>query len=296
MARILAEAGYPADFDVSSLGSPDDLIRNSWIDGRPTPGGFFAPPHLGPGWSPDLQAGQLAIYLGETLRRRHGGQWRVARPGEREAFLPVLQLPNGLSTNPFVAVGHCMGGGPSLSEYASSVAALAEGRMLDGNPAHCCPESRRPTRPEKVRPIDVMQVIESFAGSAANWLTERGYLADYSPASLAGLDKFITENAPDWGPMWEGDFKPEDIPHYLPVLRRVVALGCYIGEVLRQQHGGEVVLAQAQRARRSAVVAAGVSEQFVRLYGLGRGHAAAVRVVGCVLRPLRRRLRRGPSN
>lgn len=84
-----------------------------------------------------------------------------------------------------------------------------------------------------------MHVVETFAGTAAGWLREKGLPADCGPASLACLDQFITDNAPEWGPMWEGDLRPEDVPQHSPMLRRVFALGCYIGKSLRRKHGGK---------------------------------------------------------
>ena len=128
MAGMLSEAGYPADFDVSSLGRLDDLISRNTTDGRPNPGWFFAPPHRGPDASLDARSGALGMYLGEALRRRHGGQWRLARPGEPWQWGPVLQFPNGVTIDPIQAVVDRVLGGPAVSEYASAAAAFAEGR------------------------------------------------------------------------------------------------------------------------------------------------------------------------
>jgi hypothetical protein len=132
MAGMLAEAGYPGDSDVSDMNRLDELIRDHTADGRPRPGGFFAPPHRGPDASLEARVGALGMYLGEALRRRHGGRWRLARPGEPWPWGPVLQFPNGATTDPIQAVADRVHGGRDVSEYVAAAVTTAEGRVPDG--------------------------------------------------------------------------------------------------------------------------------------------------------------------
>jgi hypothetical protein len=86
--------------------------------------------------------------------------------------------------------------------------------------------------------FDLVHLTETWARAAVDWLSEDVGPADFGPASLARLDQYIADNAPKWGPMWEGDLGRADIPRNLHLHQRVLGLGCYIGEALRRRHGG----------------------------------------------------------
>jgi hypothetical protein len=70
---------------------------------------------------------------------------------------------------------------------------------------------------------------------AAKWIAEalatEGYHADFSVASLAEIDRFFNENAPNGKPL-PGGLLDENVGE------RLFALGCYLGEVLRKSAGG----------------------------------------------------------
>src|SRR5262245_25113711 len=80
-------------------------------------------------------------------------------------------------------------------------------------------------------------VIED-ASKASAWiataLSSSGYIADFSPASLWQIDRFFDEQA-QGGTAKPGGLLSQDLGS------RLFAVGAYIGEVIRREHGGEWV-------------------------------------------------------
>jgi len=77
---------------------------------------------------------------------------------------------------------------------------------------------------------------------AANWiaaaLQSSGYLADFNPSSLWEIDRFFDENTRQ-GQAVPGGRLAESAG------TRLFALGCYVGEVIRRNVGGEWVADEA---------------------------------------------------
>jgi hypothetical protein len=69
IALTLWASGYVADFSLDSLKEIDRFLDEHTCDGRAVPGGLLSE-----------QLGQrvfaLGSYVGEVIRRRHGGEWR----------------------------------------------------------------------------------------------------------------------------------------------------------------------------------------------------------------------------
>jgi hypothetical protein len=69
ISRALSQSGYEADFSLESLKEIDRFFEEQAVDGRAKPGGFL---------SQELGARVFALgaYVGEVIRRHHGGQWQ----------------------------------------------------------------------------------------------------------------------------------------------------------------------------------------------------------------------------
>lgn len=71
---------------------------------------------------------------------------------------------------------------------------------------------------------------------AAEWiskaLSESGYRADFSPASIWEIERFFDENSRDGVPVKNGLLDTN-------IGARLFALGSYVGEVIRRNNGGE---------------------------------------------------------
>jgi hypothetical protein len=78
--------------------------------------------------------------------------------------------------------------------------------------------------------------IVADAVAMAEWvsqaLSRSGYRADFAPASLAEIDRFLDEQCADGQPT-RGGLLAEDTG------RMLFAVGAYVGEVLRREMGGE---------------------------------------------------------
>ena len=73
--------------------------------------------------------------------------------------------------------------------------------------------------------------IPVAAASIAKALDSSGYRADFSPGSIAEVERFFVEHTQDGRPL-AGGLLSERLG------QRLFSLGCYCGEVLRLQHGG----------------------------------------------------------
>lgn len=81
-----------------------------------------------------------------------------------------------------------------------------------------------------------MPTIVEDMGTGSAWiakaLTSSGYATDFSPASLWEIDRFFDDHAPG------GQIKRRGLLSK-QLGQRMVALGAYVGEVLRRELGGE---------------------------------------------------------
>lgn len=81
-----------------------------------------------------------------------------------------------------------------------------------------------------------MASLKEDIDSMANWVSEAlkssGYRADFSPNSLAEIERFFSEQVKN-GVVVEGGFLSEEVG------TRLFAIGSYCGEVLRREIGGE---------------------------------------------------------
>jgi hypothetical protein len=76
----------------------------------------------------------------------------------------------------------------------------------------------------------LLEDIPSAAVAAGRALTQSGYAADFSPASLWQVEKYFADNTRNGKP--RGDLSRD-------TGKRLFALGCYVGEVIRRARGGE---------------------------------------------------------
>jgi len=93
--------------------------------------------------------------------------------------------------------------------------------------------------------LDSNHLSETVAGVGADWLEKVGYPADYSLESLDRLDELVAEYGPGWGPIWDEPLDGPKFRRHKPLIKRLYALGCYIGEALRRQYGGAWFLPQS---------------------------------------------------
>src|SRR5579884_333520 len=95
--------GYPTDFSISSLGDVDGLIERHSKDGKPKPGGWLDP---GPVGAPlNALVTFLGCYVGEVLKREHGGNWHSENERIPDCFDTLrLQFANGAEVDPAARV------------------------------------------------------------------------------------------------------------------------------------------------------------------------------------------------
>lgn len=88
VAKALESSGYRADFSIESLAEIDRFIDDNSINGVANPNGMLVD-----GLGKKLFA--LGAYVGETLRRRHGGVWEADDSDPRGEINATLVLPGG---------------------------------------------------------------------------------------------------------------------------------------------------------------------------------------------------------
>jgi hypothetical protein len=88
IAGALAQTGYGGDFSPESLWELDRFLEDHTVEGRARRGGPLAD---------DVGAKLFALgaYLGEVIRRDHGGEWRSGSDDEADEVNIELRLPDG---------------------------------------------------------------------------------------------------------------------------------------------------------------------------------------------------------
>jgi hypothetical protein len=76
----------------------------------------------------------------------------------------------------------------------------------------------------------LLEDIPSAAVAAGRALTQSGYTANFSPETLWQVEKYFTDNTRNGKP--RGDLSSD-------TGKRLFAIGCYVGEVIRRSRGGE---------------------------------------------------------
>jgi hypothetical protein len=132
-AGWLRTAGHPADYSPDALDRLDQLITD------------YAP-GWGPLWDGALDRERLqrhkplfqrlvalGCYIGEALRRLHGGKWFYPHADESgEALWARLEFPNGSWVDPVGALTMRLRHGWSVASFVRAAAAFAEGRDTGG--------------------------------------------------------------------------------------------------------------------------------------------------------------------
>lgn len=115
IAVALSSSGYKADFSVDSLKDIDRFFDEHSRAGQATPGGLLAE-----------QFGQrmfaLGSYVGEVIRRQHGGEWRGDDQDEQGEINIELVLPGGGVIWPVQRVLKRFQNGPEDGIFAYGVA------------------------------------------------------------------------------------------------------------------------------------------------------------------------------
>lgn len=88
IVNALQYSGYSADYTPESLAEVDRFIDDHSLNGSVRPGGLLAD-----GLGQKLFA--LGAYVGETVRRQHGGTWKADESDHRGEINVELHLPGG---------------------------------------------------------------------------------------------------------------------------------------------------------------------------------------------------------
>jgi hypothetical protein len=81
-----------------------------------------------------------------------------------------------------------------------------------------------------------------MAAECASRMAESGHCPDFSLAALADVDRLIDEHSQEGAANPGGFLDPADLSQFPPEQRtatRLLYLGCFVGEVLRQEFGGD---------------------------------------------------------
>lgn len=122
VSAALSSSGYSADFGLGSLMEIDRFFNEHSRDGEPVPGGLLAE-----------QFGQrmfaLGAYVGEVIRRQHGGEWR-GNDGDPEGEINLeLHLPGGSVIWPVQRVMKRFRNGPEDGLFAYGLAVTGSGMI-----------------------------------------------------------------------------------------------------------------------------------------------------------------------
>ncbi len=115
ISTALNSSGYRADFSIDSLREIDRFFDEHSHQGRPVPGGLL---------SEDLGSRifSLGSYVGEVIRRTHGGSWRGDDSDPEGEIKIELVLPNGTIMWPVQRAMKRFKKGPEESIYVYGVA------------------------------------------------------------------------------------------------------------------------------------------------------------------------------
>lgn len=101
-------------------------------------------------------------------------------------------------------------------------------------------DQQQAVEPEPSSELPSVQEFAIVTGrNTSSLMREAGYEADFTLASLKEVDRLIEEHSDPGEANLNGFLAPRHLPKSNRTAVRLLGLGCYVGEVLRQTYGGE---------------------------------------------------------